>query len=382
MKVRKRTRANSKGVKRTSYFIDYVDPYSGIRKREELKAIKTRAAAEEVATEFYAELCRRHRMGEAAGPTKSQKQRTLKDVLDWHSKRAGIQPRTRQSELCHRKPLERILGPNTLAMQITTADVERFKQERSAEVGNRTVNFGLELLRASFNRARREDFVGSKANFEVTKLPETRKKPRVLSPEEINALIAACLNPNLRDAVILMAGLGLRPGEIGRLTWNDVESLDGMLWVTSYKRGATGEVKRKAVPLAGAITEMLKRRQSEAFGEGPPDRKAKIFTSTKGMKGFNNVKLTAKRAGIDHWEQVSAYTLRHSFATRILAMGATVKDTQELLRHSNPALTLSMYAQESMPSMRTAVRRLSEAIHPEGTDKAPKSTPEQTPPDK
>lgn len=55
---------------------------------------------------------------------------------------------------------------------------------------------------------------------------------------------------------------------------------------------------------------------------------------------------------------VHFHTLRHSFATRLLELGADVKTVSVLLGHSTARITLDFYAHSLPEDQRTAVERL------------------------
>lgn len=368
MKVRKRTWTTSAGKRRSAWFMDYTDPLTGERRRETIPAARDKADAQDFAEDLYRGKVRAARLGEAAGPTESERALTLSQLFDWDAKRPGVRPRTLKSEACHRKPLEQILGAGTPVLAITTAEVERFKSERErAGRKPRTINLGLELLRAALNRARRERLI-SRIPCEIKKLPETPPEIRFLSPGEVRQLIDACgdiQDGKLRDVVTLLAYLGLRPCDLWRLTWRDMDMVNRIAWANTYKRGATGGIRRCPLPMSPEVYETLSRIREKAAQNGSFDP-AGVILHDEGLKCLGrSVKAAAKRAGISDHTRVTPYTLRHSFATNLLQSGATVKDTQMLLRHSNPALTLSRYCHESMPAMRAAVERLAAVTVPE-----------------
>lgn len=356
MKARKRMVPSTGGKKRASYFVDF--RIGGQRTRETLKGVRTKAEADELANDIYQDAYRRHRLGEEAGPTRAELSLTLGELLEHDALRPGIRDRTRESEKTHAKPLKNILGQDTPVLTITTAAVEGFKSKRSGDgLSPRTVNIQLELLRAVLNRAKREGLI-SRVPCDIRKLTEHAKKRRTLSASEIDRLLAVTAD-NLHDAILLQANLGLRPIELWRMSWGDIDFERKQLWVESYKRGAAGGTSRHALPMPKPVVDMLKRRRRDQYENKTPGRKDLVFGQRKGVREYELVfKAAAKRAKLDHWEEVSPYTLRHSFATNLLQHGATLKDTQALLRHSNPALTLRFYAQESMPAMRAAVDRV------------------------
>ena len=59
------------------------------------------------------------------------------------------------------------------------------------------------------------------------------------------------------------------------------------------------------------------------------------------------------------------HTFRRSFATLLQSSGATVKTTQELMRHSSPIMTFGTYAQAVTSDKREAQDRIAAMILPQ-----------------
>jgi integrase len=65
-----------------------------------------------------------------------------------------------------------------------------------------------------------------------------------------------------------------------------------------------------------------------------------------------HIKPAAERAGIP--KVIGWHTFRRTFATLLQSSGASVKTTQELMRHSSPMMTLGAYAQAVTSDKRQA----------------------------
>jgi integrase/recombinase XerD len=163
--------------------------------------------------------------------------------------------------------------------------------------------------------------------------------PQVLSPESVERLLGAPRNEDrfyLRDRAILetLYATGSRASEVVGLQLADLH-LD-----SSFCKCTGKGSKQRVVPLgAPAISSLkiylqdLRPTLTQADQHNPW-----VFVSKGGKRLTREmvwilVKKYVRRAGLN--AKVSPHTLRHSFATHLLAGGADLRTVQELLGHAN-----------------------------------------------
>lgn len=142
-----------------------------------------------------------------------------------------------------------------------------------------------------------------------------------------------------RDRAILelLYGCGLRASEAAGLRCSDV-NLD-----IGYLRCRGKGNKERIVPVGSycrdVVAGYLEHLRPGLVGEKTCD---KLFVSRTG-RGFGRieiwrvVKKYARRCGLP--EQLTAHTLRHCFATHLLAGGADLRSVQEMLGHVSVSTT-------------------------------------------
>jgi integrase/recombinase XerD len=166
--------------------------------------------------------------------------------------------------------------------------------------------------------------------------------PKAISIEQVNRLLAATDGEEvqqLRDKALLelLYATGARISEAVDLNLDDVLELD-VVRLTGKGN------KQRLVPVGSfaraAVEAYLVRGRPvlSARGTATPA----LFLGVRGRRlGRQNawllIRAAAVRAGLDG--HVSPHTLRHSFATHLLAGGADVRVVQELLGHSSVATT-------------------------------------------
>jgi integrase/recombinase XerD len=163
--------------------------------------------------------------------------------------------------------------------------------------------------------------------------------PQVLSPESVEKLLRAPQANErfyLRDRALLetLYATGCRASEVVGLKQADV-FLDSR-FLKCLGKGS----KQRVVPLGAVAIKALRAYQDELRPQlvrAVPDAPW-VFVS-RGGKALTRemlwmlVKKYVRRAGLNG--KVSPHTLRHSFATHLLAGGADLRTVQELLGHAN-----------------------------------------------
>ena len=162
--------------------------------------------------------------------------------------------------------------------------------------------------------------------------------PQVLSPESVDKLLAGPRAGDkfyLRDRALLetLYATGCRASEVVNLKRSDLY-LDAAFCKCVGKGN-----KQRVVPLGRKAVDALRSYLSDA---GVPSDPVVVFTSRTGkplsrIVLWKIVKKYCQRAGLP--DTVSPHTLRHSFATHVLAGGADLRTVQELLGHSSIATT-------------------------------------------
>ena len=156
--------------------------------------------------------------------------------------------------------------------------------------------------------------------------------PVVLSPDEVQRLIASAKNLYHRTLLLMLYGTGLRRSELLQLKVGDIDSQRMVLRVEQGKGGRDREVPLSATLLT-ALREYYRwmRPQTYLF-PGTQDgwRTDRPLTS---KVVWEAVRFAARAAGINR--RVSLHTLRHSYATHLLEAGADLRTIQVLLGHAD-----------------------------------------------
>ncbi len=184
-----------------------------------------------------------------------------------------------------------------------------------------------------------------------------RRRERFLTDTEFRRLGSAlgaleargAVAPHAAAAIRLLALTGCRRNEILRLRWDDVRLEAMELALRDSKTGP------KTVPLSPEAAEILARLPRVPGNPWVvPGRKPGAPVS--GV--FLPWRLVRRAAGLD---DVRLHDLRHSFASRALALGESLPTIARLLGHAR-VQTTSRYAHLARDTVREAAARVAEAI--------------------
>jgi len=205
-----------------------------------------------------------------------------------------------------------------------------------------TVHRKSACLRSFYRHLRREGVIDSDPTAAVTAPRRGRKLPQVLSRGEVNRLLEqpkGTTPTHLRDRALLelMYACGLRASEAIGLEVADVDLEAAVL------RARGKGSKERVVPVgrtaAEAVRHYLERGRGALVGER---LETHLFVNFRGgaltRQGlYKIVRRHAVSAGLG--EKMSPHTLRHTFATHLLAGGCDLRSVQEMLGHADVATT-------------------------------------------
>jgi integrase/recombinase XerD len=205
-----------------------------------------------------------------------------------------------------------------------------------------TIHRKAACLRSFYKHLRRDELIGDDPTAALTAPRRAKKLPQVLNYPEVQKLLAAPRGDEptaLRDRALLetMYGCGLRASETIGLEVADVDLREGFL----RARGKGG--KERLVPVGrqaiAAIGAYLRGARPKLVGERHEPR---LFLNFRGgplsRQGlYKIVQRNARAAGLGG--RMSPHTLRHSFATHLLAGGCDLRAVQEMLGHADISTT-------------------------------------------
>jgi len=204
--------------------------------------------------------------------------------------------------------------------------------------------------------------VNPTAVIESPRLPG--RLPDILSENEVELLLQTVCGReryDLRDRAMLelLYATGLRVSELVKLKLTDLNLVAGYL-VTSGK----GE-KERLVPVGDAAREAVHgylvsaRTLTGCAGENRFLFLSRLGEPMTRQAFWNIIKKRALQAGIR--KKISPHTLRHSFATHLLANGADLRSVQMMLGHADLSTT-QIYTHVSNERLKNIHREL----HPRG----------------
>jgi integrase/recombinase XerD len=233
-------------------------------------------------------------------------------------------------------------------LTVTPQDLAAFVSELAAGLDGRppvapaTLQRKIACLRSFYRHLRREQLIEHDPTAELRPPRSRGRLPKVLSRDEVNRLLEQPRGTSpaaLRDRALLetMYACGLRASEAITLELAELDLEAGML------RARGKGSKERLVPIGskaiGTLQVYLERARPKLVGLRDEQR---VFVNLRGgglsRQGlYKIVQGHARTAGLEH--RMSPHTLRHTFATHLLAGGCDLRSVQEMLGHADIGTT-------------------------------------------
>jgi site-specific recombinase XerD len=178
--------------------------------------------------------------------------------------------------------------------------------------------------------------------------------PRSLQPNQVEKVLQSCdrrTKVGKRDYAILLllARLGLRSGEITRLTLDDIGWNTGELLVRG--KGARLDKLPLLQDVGQSLADYLQKARPRSASRHLFLRSRAPHVGLVGASTLGSIVLRAMDRAHVHSPHRGPHTLRHSLATRMLAQRASLAEIGQVLRHQN-VHTTEVYAKVDLIALR------------------------------
>lgn len=216
---------------------------------------------------------------------------------------------------------------------ITVRDVQQFHAAMKERVSPTTANHHLAVLKAALNLAVKWEWLEKNPCLGLKKFQQSEGRDRYLSLDEVKKLLAAlekAENAVVASGLRMLLFTGLRCREVFDLRWEDVDASGRAVLLRKTKSG-----KSRRVYLSGAAWAEV-----ELMREHRRDGHPYVFPGRHAGRPVAQPRCTFK-AALDEAKIANfrVHDLRHTYASHMVQLGASLFEVQKSLGHSSSAMT-------------------------------------------
>ena len=199
--------------------------------------------------------------------------------------------------------------------------------------------------------------------FEAVDRPENdTEERRPLTQKQQETIIEKCTPDDRRHIAVLLALLaGLRLSETCRLTWGDVDLIDGVLYLPDTKRKGKRKATRIQDKLVAALLDWKECQATKMAKWGVIQHDGTTVCANElgdPMQSQNLGRWWRRHRKDMKCEGVHFHDLRHTFATSLAAKGVHPKIIQELMRHKDDRVAMRIYTHTTTDQVEAAMSAL------------------------
>jgi len=234
----------------------------------------------------------------------------------------------------------RILGTTLRVCEVRKFHLARIEQEMSkADYSPTTIKDTITTVQQVFNWAVEQELLDSSPVPKYRK-PRARRRTRIISPSEFNALLRGSDRP-FRRFLIALRLTGCRPGELRSLIWEWVD-LERGLWIIPEHKTITRqrEPRPRIIPLPRTVLMMcrwLARRPHNPADHVFLNRQGRRYTKDCLVTKMGRIRERAK-LGTKGGERVVLYSARHTYGTDGVGKVSDI-ELAELMGHTEARMT-------------------------------------------
>lgn len=270
-----------------------------------------------------------------------------------------------------------VIGPLRLSVLKPVHIMKVLSEMQARNLSPTTQRQTLAVLNNAMNAAIAAGAIKNNPTDGVKRPKRNPKRFQIVDRQQFKDFIAAALDTEFPNELLLMLYTGVRVGELRGLRWGDFTgsklAVERQLYTHAHGIGfglpKYGEIR--TLELMDEAIDVLKaqrKRQAEqklAAGDKwyEDDLTADLIFRQKIGKIHTNVSLSraVKQAGAAiGMPELHPHDLRHSYAVAALRAGADVKTVQHNMGHKSASVTLDTYADYTTDAGKVSAKKLSE----------------------
>ncbi len=243
-----------------------------------------------------------------------------------------------------------------------------------AFLSDASIRYVHRLLRAALQDAVVEELLPRNAAKNLRISHRYRPKFTPWTADEARRFLAAAREDRWYAVYAVALSIGLRRGEALALRWSDVDLDDGLIHVRRSLQRLRGQLvlssvktadSERAVPIPKNLADVLRQHQAAQRADKATvgnkwQEGGAVFTTRLGTliepRNLNrHFDRLCERAGV---RRIRFHDLRHSCATLLYDQGVSIENIQDVLGHSSPTITKTIYVDATRKVQRDAVDKL------------------------
>jgi integrase len=262
--------------------------------------------------------------------------------------------------VCH---FEQMITPATV-QAVTRKHALRFRTLRGAQVKGKslsfkksTLNYELEVMRAIFGYAMRDlQLIEVNPFSKIERLREKDSREMMILEDREIELCKEHFDkdPDFYPLFLFLVRTGVRIGEAHQVRRRDIDKVEGVVRIRSWKTETDAEDRFRSVPLTRGVAECLQMRIAQGHGDWIFGRRVNRNYFYKKLK--TNIRRLVRAGLLDKEKfldetridpnlhagpcvRFTVHDLRHTFASHFLKKGGDIKTLQYILGHRRLATT-------------------------------------------
>jgi integrase len=267
----------------------------------------------------------------------------------------------------------RIVGDLPLR-SIGIREIERFLSTKKAEASSWTARKYYIALASAFEKAVQWNYLAENPFRKVRKPKTPELLPAYFTENDFRVFLSVVEDRGFRELCITALLTGVRLGELLALRWNDIDFVGRLILVRNSDTFTTKTRKNRTIPMNNDLCRLLGQRKESVRVESDFVFHTAKAGPLKPGTVSGRFKSYVRAAGLD--DKLHFHSLRHSFASALVASGVSLFAVQKLLGHTT-SKTTEIYSHLLPQQLHAEVGRIGgkfvlfrDADHDEGTPRS------------